>query len=83
MSRPPTDGWPRKCLAFSDARTADCVSLQCFLLAFVAFEDRTEAARTLASAACVAAHETEPNVRHERRRKGREAAFVTSARWRG
>ena len=24
-----------------------------------------------------------PNVRHERRRKGREAAFGTSARWRG
>ena len=26
---------------------------------------------------------TAPNVRHERRRKGREAAFGTSARWRG
>ena len=25
----------------------------------------------------------EPNVRHERRAKGREAAFGTSARWRG
>ena len=24
-----------------------------------------------------------PNVRHERRRKGREAAFGASARWRG
>ena len=24
-----------------------------------------------------------PNVRHERRRKGREAAFAASARWRG
>ncbi len=24
-----------------------------------------------------------PNVRHERRAKGREAAFGTSARWRG
>ena len=24
-----------------------------------------------------------PNVRHERRRKGREAAFRTPARWRG
>src|SRR5580765_5770859 len=24
-----------------------------------------------------------PNVRHERRRKGREASFGTSARWRG
>ena len=30
----------------------------------------------------LAGHKT-PNVRHERRRKGREAAFGTSARWRG
>ena len=46
MSRPPTDGWPRKRLAFSDARTTERMSLHGFLLAFVAFEDRTEAART-------------------------------------
>src|SRR5205814_10030348 len=31
----------------------------------------------------VEAHVSTPNVRHERRRKGREAAFGTSARWRG
>ena len=45
-----------------DARTAGRMNLHGLLLAFVAFEDRTEAARTSPSAACVAAHETGPNV---------------------
>ena len=50
----------------------------------LAAEGRT-ARRALSSKLCSHADLTllGPNVRHERRRKGREAAFETSARWRG
>ena len=37
---------------FSDARTTERMNLHGLLLAFVAFEDRTEAAWTLTGAAC-------------------------------
>ena len=46
-------------------------------------------ARPLGGSAGASSEQTEqwsplgPNVRHERRAKGREAAFGTSARWRG
>ena len=62
VSRPPTDGWPRQCLVFSSARTADRMSLHGFLLGFAALEGGTEAAWTLTGAACVAAREMGPNV---------------------
>ena len=42
MSRPPTDGWPRKRLAFNGAGAEDCLNLQGLLLAFMTVKEGTE-----------------------------------------
>ena len=67
----------------SGARAAVRMNLHDLLLAFTALEDGTQAALRRQARHGWETRETGPNVRHERRRKGREAAFVTSARWRG
>jgi len=42
VSRPPTDGWPRKRPAFSGVGTDDCLNLHGLLLMFVAVEAGTK-----------------------------------------
>ena len=53
------------------------------LLAFTAEHEATRCSRCATSLACVDFGVQGSNVRHERWTKGREAAFGTSARWRG
>ena len=92
VSRPPADGRPAQTPASTWWRWASATtSTRLEPGSAVSLRDLVGQADQLQrrpngqvfASACEVRDLAGPNVRHERRRKGREAAFGTSARWRG
>ena len=77
VSGPPTDGQPGR-----DASRRGCKQRAVETPNYERWRNAPAPASTQCNAYKLP-HQLGPNVRHERRAKGREAAFGTSARWRG
>jgi hypothetical protein len=85
VSRPPTDGRPRKRFVRCSAaqRLRSCRFLHDLFLALIAMHEARSMLETSDSLTCKDSGVQGSNVRHEAQPKAREAGFGLSPRWRG